>query len=61
MNAALTYLLSRMAEPSTQRGLLIILSGAAYGYDPARFEAIITVSSIALGAVEVYRKELGKV
>lgn len=54
--AFFTYLVARLSEPSTYRGLTLMLAGSAFYIDPARVDAIVLASSVVLGAIEAGKK-----
>jgi hypothetical protein len=55
--ALLRYLLARLSEPSTWRGITVALGGTAYYVAPDRLDAIMLVVSIVLGGIEAARSE----
>ena len=50
-------LLSKLREPSTIRGLLLLLAALGVKLDPEQIEAITIAVLAGLGVVEVFRKE----
>lgn len=54
----MTYILDRLKEPSTWRGLAVIFGAFGVHLQPELLPAIGTAVTAALGAVEIIRKEI---
>lgn len=54
------YLLERLKEPSSWRGLFAILMALGVKLHPELQEAILSVGLSAIGLVNFFRKEKGK-
>lgn len=57
MNTILAYLLARLGEPSTWRGLFALLTALGITLHPEQIAAITSLGLAAIGAVNVFRKE----
>ena len=53
----LQYIVERMKEPSTWRGLIAIACLAGYQVSPEQAELIIEVGVGLYGAINIFRKE----
>jgi hypothetical protein len=53
----MNYFLDRMKEPSTWRGLALMLGALGVGVSPDMINAIGSAVIAALGAIEVIRRE----
>jgi hypothetical protein len=53
----LNWLLARLSEPSTYRGLVFVFSAAGVSLSPDQSAAIITAGGAAIGLIEVFRAE----
>lgn len=51
------YIISRLQEPSTWRGLIGIVTAAGLAVSPALAVPIIAIGTAAAGAINVLRKE----
>ena len=51
------YLLERLKEPSTGRGLFALLTAVGLKLHPEMQEAILTTGLALIGAINVFRKE----
>lgn len=56
----MNYILQRLAEPSTWRGLLMIGTALGIKTNPELSEPIITIGLSAVGLINVLRKEQPK-
>jgi hypothetical protein len=54
---ALDYILARLAESSTWRGLVFVASAAGIVLDPDKFNAIAAAGMAVAGAINIFRKE----
>ena len=54
---ALNYILDRLAEASTWRGLAFVLSAAGIALVPDQANAIAAAGMAVVGAINVFRKE----
>lgn len=50
-------ILARLKEPSTWRGIIIILGIFGVNFSPEKSEAIVAAGVALLGLIEVFRKE----
>lgn len=57
MNAALAYLLARLSEPSTYRGLFALLTALGIAISPDQVAAITSLGLAAIGCVNVFSEE----
>jgi len=57
MNAILSYLIARLGEPSTYRGLFALLTALGLTLHPEQAAAITSVGLACIGLVNVFRKE----
>ena len=53
----MTYLLERLKEPSTWRGLFALLTAVGLKLHPEMQEAILTTGLALIGMINVIRKE----
>lgn len=53
------FLLDRLKEPSTWKGLTVVLTGLGIGISPDQAAAVASVGAAAFGLIEVFRKEGG--
>ena len=53
----MTYLLERLKEPSTWRGLFALLTAVGLKLHPEMQEAILTTGLALIGMINVVRKE----
>ena len=60
MNAFLTYILGRLSEPSTWRGIIWIVTALGLALSPEQKEAIVTAGMAIAGVVGVFTKEKPK-
>jgi len=51
------WLIERLKEPSTWRGLVAILTGLGVTLQPNQAEAIIAAGLAVVGLIEVFRRE----
>lgn len=51
------YILNRLQEPSTIRGVIMIAGGLGINLDPEHIKEYITLAFIIVGAVNVYKKD----
>jgi hypothetical protein len=51
------YLIDRLKEPSTWRGIIFLLAALGLKTNPELADSIATVGVAAAGAIEVFRKE----
>lgn len=57
MIKALDYILARLAEASTWRGLVFVASAAGIALDPDKANAIAAAGMALVGAINIFRKE----
>lgn len=57
MNAILAYIVARLGEPSTWRGLFALLTALGITLHPDQVAAVTSLGLAAIGAVNVFRKE----
>lgn len=57
MNTVLAYLIARLGEPSTWRGLFELLTALGISLHPDQVASITTLGLAAIGTVNVFRKE----
>lgn len=57
MKNFLKWVFDRAEEPSTWRGLTVVLTTLGVILSPAQTAAIITAGAAIAGAIEVFRKE----
>ena len=60
MNAALAYVLARLGEPSTYRGIFALLTALGIALKPEQAAAITSVGLALIGAVNVFKKDAVK-
>ena len=53
----MNYLLERLREDSTWRGIIMLLTAAGVQLDPSQASAIIAVGLALVGLVNVFRKQ----
>lgn len=53
----LNWLLARLKEQSTWKGLTLILSAVGIALSPEQMAAIVTAAVSVVGVIEVFRKE----
>lgn len=53
----LNYLLARLKEPSSYRGLAILAGLVGVSLEPGQWNAIAAAVAGAIGLIEVFRKE----
>jgi len=58
MNAVIKYLRNRLQEPSTWRGILLLLTALGVSIRPDLWEGIVTLG-IALAGIEIETTEIG--
>lgn len=51
------YIIKRLGEPSTWRGIVAILTAAGVGLSPDQQAAIITFGMAAIGAIGIFTKD----
>ena len=51
------YILARLSEPSTWRGIVSILTAAGIALSPQQIEAIITVGLLVVGLIGAVTKD----
>ena len=56
----LEYILSRLAEPSTWRGIIWIATAFGFALSPDQKEAIATAGMALVGAIGVFTKDKAK-
>lgn len=54
---ALDYVLNRLQEPSTWRGLVFVISASGITLDPSKANAIAAAGMALVGAINIFRKE----
>lgn len=54
MQKGLSYLKARLSEPSTWRGLVVLISLAGVSLSPEQTTAIITVGAAVVGAIGAF-------
>lgn len=54
---ALDYILDRLQESSTWRGIVFCVSAAGIVLDPDKFNAIAAAGMAVAGAINIFRKE----
>jgi len=57
MNKILNYLIDRLSEASTWRGIFALLTALGIYLDPEKIASITTLGLAAIGTVNVFRKE----
>lgn len=57
MHTILVYLIARLGEPSTWRGLFALLTALGISLHPEQMAAITSLGLALIGAVNVFRKE----
>lgn len=57
MKAAYTYLIARLSEPSTYRGIFALLTAMGIAIQPDQAAAITALGLSLIGCVNVFRKE----
>ena len=57
--AAIDYILERLSEPSTYKGLLVTISATTWGahIDPAISQTVIAICAALFAGIEIFRKE----
>jgi hypothetical protein len=53
----LSFVLARLKEVSTWRGIIMVVSAVGVALSPAQTEAIIAAGMALVGAIEVFRKD----
>lgn len=53
----LDYIMNRLAEASTWRGIVFVVSAAGIALDPAKANAIAAAGMAVVGAINIFRKE----
>lgn len=53
----LDYILDRLAEASTWRGIVFVISAAGITLDPTKANSIIGAAMAVVGAINICRKE----
>ncbi len=61
MNSILSYVIARLGEPSTWRGLFALLTALGITLHPEQIAAITSLGLAAIGAINVLRKETAAV
>lgn len=51
------YILERLEEPSTWRGIVLLLTALGVQLEPHQIEAIIPVGLAIVGAINVFKKD----
>jgi hypothetical protein len=59
--AFFSYILDRLKEPSTYRGLTIMAASSGLALAPEHWQSIMVVGGVILGAIEAGRKEAARV
>ena len=54
---ALNYILDRLSESSTYRGIIFCLAGVGITVAPDKANAIVAAAMAVAGAINVFRKE----
>lgn len=57
MKTAIDYLLARLSEQSTWKGIIGVLTGAGVIIEPNKAAAIIAIGMAVIGAINVFRNE----
>jgi hypothetical protein len=57
MSFLLSFILSRMAEPSTWRGLVMLLTGAGVTVSPELITPIVAIGTSLTGVIGVLAKD----
>ena len=60
MNAFISYILGRLSEPSTWRGIIWIATAFGLALSPDQKEAIATAGMALVGAIGVFTKDKSK-
>ena len=53
----LDYIMDRLQEPSTWRGLVFVISAAGITLEPSKANAIAAAGMALVGAINIFRKE----
>jgi hypothetical protein len=54
MNAVFEYIVSRLSEPSTWRGIIWIVTACGFVLEPEQKEAIATAGMALVGAISIF-------
>lgn len=57
MNKVIEYLLNRLAENSTWRGIVLLLTALGVALSPEQGEKIVAAGLAIVGAINVFRKQ----
>lgn len=57
MKNVIEYILNRIQEPSTIRGVIMLAGGFGITLDPEHIKEYISLAFIIVGAVNVYKKD----
>lgn len=57
MSEMIEYLLQRLNEPSTWRGIIVILTGLGVALDPSQIEAIVATGLTIAGLIGAFTKD----
>ena len=55
------YLLARLREASTWRGIIALLTAAGVALDQAQIEAIVTAGLAVIGVIGVFFRDAGNI
>lgn len=58
MSNFLYFVLSRLKEASTWRGIVAVIAAFGLAFSPEQAAAIVTAGVALIGAIEVFRKDL---
>jgi len=53
----MTFILERLSENSTWRGLVMLLTAVGVQFDPSQANAIISAGLAIVGLINVFRKQ----
>ena len=56
----MNYLLERLKEPSSWRGIVMLAIGLGVGISPGQIETIVSVGTAVVGAIGVLAKDQKK-
>jgi hypothetical protein len=60
MNPAIAYIIARLGEPSTWRGIFALLTALGIAIEPEKAAAITGLGLAAIGVVNVFKKDAKK-